>query len=539
MKTVTRHELTRRDFMRNAAVLGTTAGLVHLIPTIPTAALQAAEAPPKRGGTLTVGIHEDLFSVDPFRVTTLGDTLFSGLVSQPLVAGNAKDEFDPVLAESFRTEDGGKTWTFRLRRGVTFHNGRELTANEVKWSLDRVLDSKSGAWLNSVFRAIDLKTSIVDRYTVKAELSNGFGAFLGHLATLTRAAIIHPDSAGPDGSIVKPIGTGPFQFVEWKPGAEIRVRRHEQYWQRGDDRRPLPYLDAVTLRIVPDATTRLNALMANEVDYITQPPLSEVKKWVDGRPPTGIAFRKWFHNWSDYFSLNTRRAPFSDLRVREAVRYAIDREELNEAVYFGLGEVHNQPFKKSSHWYVDVPMVRPDLGRARQLMREAGLASGVDVTFVVYMPSMAKHGEIFQAQLARIGIRARLDRVDIGPFVRRIPSYDWDVATLLIGTILHPDRPYGYLASNHGLHANVGGYDSSALDALVVQARNEVNIAKARALYKSILEIFVEDQGTPLYCMNVPLVHAFREYVRGFDAYGYDLVSLNAAVGLHKTWVSK
>lgn len=529
--------LSRRRFLKAVAALGVAPGMAQVVAGGPA----AAQAPggPKRGGKLTVLIHEDLSSIDPFKTAGVGDVLVQGLFSQPLVAGNAKDEIEPVLAESWKSEDDGKTWIFNLRRGVKFHHGREMTAQECKWGFDRILDPKSGAILTSVFKTLGLKSSVVDKYTFKVEIKQGFGAFLSHLTTSTRAAILHPDSVGPDGTLRKPIGTGPFQLIEWKPGAEVQVKRHEEYWQKGEDGKPLPYIEQMTLKIVLDATIRLNALLAGQVDFVTNPPIHAVKAWVDGKLPAGIAFHKWFYNYSDYMSLNTRRPPFKDVRVRQAVRYTLDREALNTAIYFGLGEVHNQPFKKTSHWYLDVPAPKPDLAKARKLMQEAGLAGGVDISMLVWAPVYEKRAEVVQAQLAQIGIRSKLDKRDIANFLKHITTYNWDMATLVIGTIFHPDRPYGYLASDHSAHPYVGGYDSPDLDALLAKARDEADFAKAKVIYKTVLEKYVEEVGTPLYLMNLPLVHAFRDYVKGYSAYGYDLVSINTAMGLHKTWIAK
>ncbi len=577
-------EITRRRFLAGAAWLGATIGLVEIAacgpaapattqptsaaapkPAAPTTApasqaaaptsapaAQAAaptSAPaakpaapagaPKRGGMLTLAIHEDLTSIDPHKLQGVGDILIQGLMAQPLVTGNAKDEIEPVLAESYKTDDGGKTWTFKLRQGVKFHNGKEMTADEVKWSIDRVVNKDVGAILYTVFTPINLKATVVDKYTVKMEISGGYGSFLSNLAQSTRAAILHPDSAGADGQVTVPIGTGPFMYVDRQPGVDFKAKRHEGYWQKAPDGQALPYIDALTIKIAADASTRLNGLRSGELEFITNPPLSEVQKWVDTKPPDGLGFKKWFYNYSDYLGLNSRRKPFDDVRLRQAVRYTLDRDALNQGMYFGLGEVHNQPFKTTSSWYLDVPTVKRDLAKARQLMQDAGVAGGVDATMLVWSPLQDKLAEVSQAQLAEVGIRMKLDKRDPANFLKELPSYNWDIATLVIGTIFHPDRPYSYLDRTHLSHPNVGGYDSPEIEQLLQQGRNEPDMAKAKAIYKTIVEKGIEEVGTPLYTTNLPVVDAWRDYVQGFDAFGYDLVSINAEMGLHKTWIAK
>jgi peptide/nickel transport system substrate-binding protein len=566
-------QITRRRFLAGAAWLGAAVGLVEIAgcaqpppstapptsasaakPAAPTTAPAAqAAAPtsapaakpaapsgtPKRGGMLTLAIHEDLTSMDPHKLQGVGDILIQGLMAQPLVTGNAKDEIEPVLAESYKTDDGGKTWTFNLRQGVKFHNGKEMTAEEVKWSLDRVLNKDVGAILYTVLTPINLKTTVVDKYTVKMEISGGYGSFLSNLAQSTRAAILHPDSAGADGQVTVPIGTGPFQYVDRQPGVEFKAKRHESYWQKAADGQLLPYIDALTIKIAADASTRLNGLRSGEVEFITNPPLNEVQKWVDTKPPDGLGFKKWFYNYSDYLGLNSRRKPFDDVRLRQAVRYTLDRDALNQGMYFGLGEVHNQPFKTTSSWYLDVPTVKRDLAKAKQLMQDAGVGGGVDATMLVWSPLQDKLAEVSQAQLSEVGIRMKLDKRDPANFLKELPSYNWDIATLVIGTIFHPDRPYSYLDRTHLSHPNVGGYDNPEIENLLQQGRNEPDMAKAKAIYKTIVEKGIEEVGTPLYTTNLPVVDAWRDYVQGFDAFGYDLVSINAEMGLHKTWIAK
>jgi peptide/nickel transport system substrate-binding protein len=520
------------------ATAGVGAGLFRAIGPHTSTASAAAAAIPKRGGTLTVGIEEDLTSIDPHRLNGVGDLLIQGLLAQPLVAGNAEDKIEPVLAESFRSESGGKVWIFNLRKGVRFHNGREMTADDVKWSFDRILDKKVGAILTSVFSTINVKTTPIDKYTVRVDITSGFGSFLSNLAQSTRAAVLARESVDADGKVTRPIGTGPFQFVDWRPGVEFRVKRHDAYWQMGADGKPLPYIDAMTLKIVTDPSARLNGLLAGELEFVTQPSLSAARTWLSTKPPAGIGLRRWFYNYSDYLSLNAHRAPFNDVRVRQAVANTIDRKALNDAVYFGLGEVHNEPFKRSSFWYQNIPIPPVDLAKAKRLMAEAGLGRGVDVTLLVWSPLNDQRAEVYRAQLAQIGIRAKLDKHDPGSFIPLLPKYEWDLATLIIGTIFHPDRPYTYFSRESIAHPYVGGYDDLEVEKLLVQGRDEPDPAKVKAIYGQVVRKFMAI-GTPQYHVNVPLVDAFRDYVQGFDGYGRDLVAINGQMGLHKAWISK
>jgi peptide/nickel transport system substrate-binding protein len=540
--------ITRRRFVEGVGCLGAAVALAACAPaaspaasSAPAASATGAGGTPKRGGTITAATDQDLGTTDPHKTSTGADPyIWAGMVTEGLVGANANDDLVPVLAESFKSENGGKTWVFTLRKGIKFHNGREMTAEDVKWTFDRIADPKSGALLSSTFRQMGLQTTVVDKYTVKVDITAGVGPFLSVLATTSRAAILARESLAADGTIAKPIATGPFEFVNWTPGSAIDVKGAANYWRTGTDGKPLPYLDTVTAKIVPDATTRVNALTAGQVDLITAPPEVNAKNWLANKPPAGVALVRLPTDAVYYFSLNTRRAPFNNLKARLAVASILDRDAINDAVYFGAGTTVDQPFKRTSRWYVKDSLPKPDLAKAKQLMQEAGLGGGVDITLLTWIPTHEKSAEVLQSQLAQIGIRAKLDKRQAADFLKQAAAYEFDVATLQIGSIYHPDRPYGYLASDHPSHAYVGGYDDPAINALLAKARDEADATKAAALYKEVYETYVKGVGTPLYTLQPPLFEADRDYVKDYSAVlAGTWVASDGSVGLQKAWLAK
>lgn len=542
------NRITRRRFVQGVGALGAAIAVAACTPAAapnPSGALGGSASPaggtPKRGGTITAATDQDLGTTDPHKTSTGADPyIWAGMVTEGLVGADAKDNLVPVLAETVKSENGGKTWTFTLRKGIKFHNGREMTADDVKWTFDRIADPKSGALLSATFRQMGFKTTVVDPYTVRVDITTGIGTFLSVLATTSRAAILAKESASPDGTIAKPIGTGPFEFVGWKPGSTIDVKAATGYWRKGADDKPLPYLDKVTATIVPDATTRVAALTAGQVDLITAPPDVSARNWLAGKPPTGVNLIRVPTDAIYYFSLNTRRAPFNNVKARLAVAAILDRKAINDAVYFGAGTPVDQPFKPTSQWYVKDPLPTPDLAKAKQLMQEAGLASGVDITLLTWIPTHEQSALVLQSQLAQIGIRAKLDKRQAADFLKQAAAFEFDIATLQIGSIYHPDRPYGYLASNHPSHAYVGGYDDPALDALLAKARDEADVAKAQALYKEVYETYVKGVGTPIYTLQPPLFEADRDYVKDYSTVlAGTWVASDGSVGLQKTWLAK
>jgi len=506
-------------------------------PTATQAQPAAATGSIRRGGMLTVAVTEDISSPDPAKVTSLGDGIMGPLLGQPLIGGDPKDEMTPVLAEKYETPDGGKTWVFHLRKGVTFHNGRELTADVVKWNFDRLMDDKNGARVGPIFKERGVTASVVDPSTFQVQITSGYGSFPSQLTQNAWVAILAPESVKADGTFDKPIGTGPFVFESWKPGSELRFSRFDKYWQIGEDGKALPYVDGLTLKVVTDPTVRLSALRAQEVHVITHASLDEASDWIANKPPDGLAFHKYFYNYSDTFHLNTRKAPFQDKRVRQAAMSAIDREELSASVYAGLAELHNQPFKHSSRWSMDVPVGKTDVNRAKDLMQQAGLGAGVDVTYLVWAPQYEKIAEVLQAQLGRAGFRVKLDKMDFGSWNKRRMAMDFDITQNPQGTLFHPDQPYQFLASTNPAAWARAGLDDPARDTLIATGRNEVDYDKAKAIYTQLVQM-IEDGAAPVYLMNPPIVHAFRDTVLGYEPIDQGVMALAATNGLHKAWLT-
>ncbi len=502
-----------------------------------TAQSAAASGAIRRGGTLTIAVTEDVASIDPAKATSLGDGIMGPLLGQPLIGGDPKDEMASVLAEKYDTPDAGKTWIFHIRKGVTFHNGRELNADVVKWNFDRMADEKSGARLAPIFKDRGVVSSVVDPYTFQVTITSGFGSFPSQLTQNAWGAILAPESVKPDGTIDKPIGTGPFVFESWKPGSELRFKSFDKYWQMGDDNKALPYIDSLVLKVVTDPTVRLSALRAKEVDVITHAPIDEASSWIAGKPPEGIAYRKYFYNYSDVFYLNAKRPPFQDKRVRQAAISAVDREELSASVYAGLAELHNQPFKHSSRWSMDVAIGKPDLALAKDLMQQAGLGNGLDVTYLVWSPQYDKIAEVIQAQLSRAGFRVKLEKMDFASWNKRRMTMDFDITQSPLGTLFHPDQPYQFLASTSAAVWSRAGFDDPARDTLIASGRNEVDYDKARVIYTNLVQL-IEDGAAPVYLMNAPIVHAYRDSLRGYEPIDQGVMALAATNGVHKAWLA-
>jgi len=498
----------------------------------PTEATAPAAGEPKMGGTLTFAMKEDVTSMDPLKAIQYGDIRLNILVAQQLVAPDREGKFVGVLAESWDTSADGKEWTFHLRQGVKFHNGQEMKADDVKWIFDRILDENAGAVMRSTYASIGLKVEVVDDYTVKMNIESGMGPFLSYLALLNRSAIIHRDSYNEDGSVTNIIGTGPFAMDTYKPGESYTLKKFADYWKEGE-----PYLDQVVLRVITDPSVRLNALRTGEVDMTEELPFAEVKN-LQANPNPDFTVQVYYINSGARLVMNHKRPPFNDLNARMAVQYAFDREAYNEAIYFGLGQVHNQPFVPTDVWWLDVPMIKPDLEKAKEYFKASGLPEGTQVTMLL-MPNQKDAAEIIDAMLSQVGFKVEFEIVDSAAWTNKGREYDYD---LLMGTmtgIFDPDRPYGYLTAKSGSNWLVGGYDDPEMNELLAAGRAEIDIAKRKEIYTKVLQK-VQDDAATMYVVGLPWIEAWQNYVKGYQpGTSPALMMMDASDGLNVTWLDK
>jgi peptide/nickel transport system substrate-binding protein len=236
--------------------------------------------------------------------------------------------------------------------------------------------------------------------------------------------------------------------------------------------------------------------------------------------------------------LNNTRPPFSDKNARLAVQAIFDRNAYNDAIFFGLGQVHNQPFTKDNVWYLDVPMPKVDLAKAKEYFAAAKLQPGTKIK-VMLMANQKDRIEVLQAMLGQIGFNVEFDVVDSAAWNTKGRALDYDI---LIGTmtgIFDPDRPYGYLEKASGGNWLVGGYDSPQMTDLLAKGRAETDVEKRKAIYKQVVQL-VQDDAATIYAVGLPWVEAWRNYVKGYQpGTSPALMMMDASDGLNVTWLDK
>lgn len=366
---------------------------------------------------IVYGRGEDSESLDPQGVddgesAKVCNNLFDGLVT----FGPGTCEIVPALAESWTRSPDGREWTFRLRRGVKFHDGEPFDADAVAFTMARLLDEKNAfkpedkVPYASFYRGIVESVEAKDPQTAVFRLSRPFAPFLANMAMFS-GYVVSPKALRDRGAKAfgkSPVGTGPFRFESWFHGEKkIVLVRNPDYW-RGP-----AAAEKVIFRTVPDNNARITALRSGDINWMDGVPWEEVEpSRKDAR------LKVWSATGFNvlYLSMNVERKPFDDVRVRRAVSLAIDRKRLVDALYYGAGVPAVHPMPPGTPGYdASVPLPAVDPAKAKALLAEAGFPAGLDTDLYAmpnprpYVASPLKVAEVLKADLAAVGIRAKIE----------------------------------------------------------------------------------------------------------------------------------
>ncbi len=465
----------------------------------------SASTEEQRGGTLVLGMIADIQRLDPHRQTGNPTNQVLSVITESLIELDKNGEVSPGLAESWTVSDDAIEHTFFLRRGVMFHNGRELVADDVKKSYDHIIDPATQSPKRGNFNMVK-QIEVVDRYTVRFHLKVPYAAF-GANYFGGNAPIIPPETFGTN----QPVGTGPFEFVEWKPRQYLRVRRFHNYWKKD-----LPLAQELIFRPVVDDTVRYTALLAGDLDFAFSLPFSIVPELL-GNPPRGITLAIKPGSRALYLNFQTQQGPLKDPRVRQAIGHALDKEAIMLGVCWGLSRPEAQPYTPGSKWYVadlEDPYRRPDLERARALLEEAGYSGGLQLSAIVRNETpILNLATWIQAQLKAIDIDVDLEIMDRATHIARERTHNFELNPGHIGVYPDPDQVL-YTYNHSSSPSNWGQYNNPDFDKLVEQARGTVETGKRKDLYREALEIMNQDPHF-IFLGHLPVTQAWGSHVRG------------------------
>jgi peptide/nickel transport system substrate-binding protein len=419
-------------------------------------------------------------------------------IQEALVKVDAQGRLIPWLAERWHTTDN-LNYTFFLKKGVRFHGGRELTADDVKFVLDRARNPETKH--PNARHYEDIATIHVrDPHTVTIALKQNNAMFLHNLAR--QGSVIYPREAV-DQLKAQPIGTGPFMLDRWDRGDRVVLKRNPDYHVKG-----LPKLDRVTFRFIPDANAALAALQAGDIDVMAFGLGPESVEVVRRNPNLQVILGE---TTSDVIlALNNSKKPFSDVRVRRAITHAIDKAEVLKGAMFGLGRILGSNVDPLNPYFVDMAKAVPhDPARAKQLLAEAGYPNGLEVVLKVppQYPYTVRTGEVLVGQLAKVGVRVKLEQIEWGQWLDRIyKNADYDMT--IIG---HAEA---WDAGNYANPKYYYRYDSARFQEVYAASERTLDEKKRRDLYAQLQKIMA-DEAPVVWLYVYPRLVAAKKGVQG------------------------
>ena len=463
---------------------------------------------PVAGGTLRVAFQNEWAGLDPHIASSYSSYQILNNVLEGLTFYDDDMNLQPWLAESWEQSEDGLTWTFHLRQGVLFSNGREMTAEDVKWSYERLIDPETGAGNAARVGPPETQIEAIDDYTVAITHPEPFGIFPQSVGFDKSTGIVAKESLEDDGTINVPIGTGPFQISEVEGTTRLVLTKNENYWQEG-----LPYLDSIEITPIPDDTVRETALRGGEVDWILAiAPQSYEAMQEDANIVVDTAPQLSY----DYIGINLTREPFTDVRVRQAIALALDREQLCAAGFFGICEAIQGPIGTGSPWFFDYAPYGQDVERAKELLAEAGYADGFEMELLptVQYGETVRAAQVLQQQLAAIGITASINAPEWSEWLELEGNFQYDAYICNWNGLIDADQYY-YLQHRTGQVFNFTGYSNEDFDALVDEGRSISDFDQRYAIYEKANQILVDD-APYVYMYNKKEIRAYAPNVHGF-----------------------
>jgi len=471
--------------------------------------------------SLVVAVPDEPPVLDPTTNASASiDQILNHNVYEGLLAVAPDGTLEPALAASYEVSDDGLTYTFHLRRDVTFHDGRPFTSADVKATFERDMDPQRSHPHPEYYSEIE-SIETPDPHTVVFHMTQVDAEFLSLLAL--GDSIIQPADLPAD-ITQHPDGTGPFRFVEWQHGDHITLDRFADYYQPG-----VPALDSVTFRFIPDPASQLAALLSGDVDLIARVP-AEIALSVKDNPAYETVAGP--QNLVQILAINDARAPFSNVLVRQAIAYALDRNAIIQGSMFGMGAPIGSPLTPASPYYVDLTDLYPyDPAKARDLLAKAGYPGGFSATLTLPQnyEIHVRTGQIIADQLSRVGIDLRIDLVDWGQWLDQVYTQaDYDLT--VIGHVGKLDP--GAMLASYGAGSKTyyfrRGYDNPKLDALLAQGRATLDEATRKAIYAQAQTIIAQDVVN--YFIQDPYqIFVMKKGITGVHLYPIYVIDLTGA----------
>jgi peptide/nickel transport system substrate-binding protein len=480
--------------------------------TQPPAQAPTAAPTGKAGGTFTFSRGNDSDNLDP--VTQDGNIdiwIFMSIYDQLVRVDNTGTALEPALAEKWEISPDGLTYTFHLRKDVVFSDGTPLKASDVKFSVDRAKTNKKSGWTFTLEPLKEITTP--DDSTVVMTLTQPWAPFLSDIAMFNSSIISEAfvKKIGEDKLVEQTMGTGPFALVEWKKGEYITLKKNDKYWDKG-----LPYIDQIKITVVPDDNNRILQLQGGEIDGMYDVPLNRV---ADLEKDGKFTVNKFTSTYNNFIALNVRNAPLNDVKVRQALNYATDKQALIKVVNFGIGEISNSFMPNGAlYWNKDQAGYPFDLDKAKALIKESSIPNGGKVSIQI------RSGAASALQLAtalkdmwgKISIDLDIQQVEQAILNDNYRKNNFEAyATGWTNDIIDPDELVSYaILPEQVQNYHTGWTNQEAID-LANKGRAVLDDAERRKIYYRVQELHMQDAPF-VYLYVLPYVDVVKKSIQGF-----------------------
>ncbi|WP_301171330.1 glutathione ABC transporter substrate-binding protein [Brevibacillus nitrificans] len=470
-----------------------------------------SEASASAQKTLIIARQSDANNLDPHFISAINAaSVVHHKVYEGLIQRDESMEFKPMLATEWKQVDD-VTWEFKLRQDVKFHDGTPFNAEAVKATIARVLDEKVGSPRATQFKMIK-EVKAIDDYTVQFKLEYPYSPLLSILAN-HEGSILSPKAIEQYGKDLSkhPVGTGPFVFESWTPGQEIVLVKNENYW--GEKVK----VDKAVFKVVPEDTTRIAMVETGEAHIAEPLPVTEIDR-VKNSPQLELYRSEGLG--TEFVGFNTKKKPFDDLRVRQAINYAIETDAIIQGVYNRVGTRANSAMSPKVLGYSDnVQGYTFDPNKAKTLLKEAGYPNGFKTTiWTGDRKERINAAEVIQSQLKGIGIEVEVKVLEYGAYLDAEDNGETDMFISGWGNATG-DGDYNqynlFHSSSLGKGGNTTFYVNKEVDQLIEEGRREQDPQKRRDIYARALQI--ESSEAPMVPIrNLENVAALGKNIKGF-----------------------
>jgi peptide/nickel transport system substrate-binding protein len=503
--------LSRRAFLATTGEVLAGAAALGLVGQA-----DAARRHPQRGGILRFATRGDAIGLDPHRHALYPVSTPLAAITQGLFDLDLQSEPVPGIAVEWDSTPDLLTYTLRLRKGVLFHNGREVDAAAVQWNLTRMQEARIGHPFTRSTLSNLRQTVVLDKHTIRCHLHEPSVAFLADLAYYP-CNLLAPDSA--EQADVHPIGCGPFKFVKWERHGITELVRFEDYFETDAEGNSLPYLDGIIGRPKKEDQVRLTSLRAGEVDLI------DTMAYTDAADFTRRYAGK-FQTWevptlgTSFILFNLEQGPFTDKRLRRAAAHAIDRNAIKQAVFMGRGEIARGFYAPASPWHTagarPWPEYDPDLARA--LLRKArAVGTEVILQSLHTFPYLQQTAELVQAMWSEVGFKVALHLYEEPVLNKKRQSRDFHADSTSSSYRWDPDGWFArMLLSSAPSTRLTSGFQHEQADKLIATARQTVDRQQRLALYTAV-ESIVNEELPLLYLHHLTALQAGTRNLKAYQ----------------------